>query len=296
MSQSLPLAALHTFVEIVRFGSMKQAAEALCVSPGAVSQQIRNLEARLAAPLFVRSGRELVPTDAARGLYERVAPHFREIGSAWRDLHGSQGRAARLTVTTTASFATNWLIPRLAGFQAAHPELEISIESGPDVVDLRRGFADMAIRHGLGDYPGHAAFALWAPELWPVCSPALLDASRPIAAPADCLAYPLLQDADRADWMLWLRAHGIDDARATRGTRFGDDSLLLRAALAGQGIALVRDVYAHDDVAAGRLVRVSDRPWPTRFAYYAVCDATRRDEWQLVAFREWLASECRASA
>ncbi|WP_414447257.1 LysR substrate-binding domain-containing protein [Burkholderia sp. 22PA0099] len=288
MSSSLPLAALHTFVEVVRAGSMKQAAEALCVSPGAVSQQIRNLEERLAMPLFVRGARELTPTDAARAFYARIAPQFLEIGGAWDALRGEPGRGARLNVTTTASFAGNWLIPRLAAFQAAYPELDIEIDSGAALVDLRRGHADIAIRHGLGDYPGHAVWPLWAPELWPVCSPALLDSSRPVHEPADCLAYPLLQDADRADWTLWLRAFGTEDARASRGTRYSDDTLLIRAALSGQGIALVRDVYARDDVAAGRLVRVIERPWPTRFAYYAVCDAARRDEWKIVAFREWL--------
>jgi LysR family glycine cleavage system transcriptional activator len=102
----------------------------------------------------------------------------------------------------------------------------------------------------------------------------------------------LLQDADRADWPLWLAAHGVpDDPRAERGTAFEDDYLLIRAAVAGQGLALVPQEYACDEIAAGRLVQVLDKPWPARFAYYLVTlpDAMQRPEVQ--AFAEWIREE-----
>jgi LysR family glycine cleavage system transcriptional activator len=291
MSKSLPLAALHTFVEVARRGSMKQAADLLCVSPGAVSQQIRNLEDRLATRLFARSGRDIALTAAGRVLFEQLARGFDEIEAAWTSVHGAKRQVVRLTVTTTASFANTWLVPRLGAFKADYPEIEIAIESGARLVDLRRDYVDIAIRHGLGRYPGHAAFPIWTPELWPVCSPRLLDPARRIEHPADCLAYPLLQDADRADWMLWLRAQGIEDPGAQRGTSFSEDASLIRAAIAAQGIALVRDIYARDDVVAGRLVRVLEQPWPTEFSYYAVCSEARQDEWKITAFRDWLVRE-----
>jgi len=291
MAKSLPLAALHTFVEVARCGSMKQAAELLCISPGAVSQHVRNLEDRLAVRLFERTGRELELTGTGRALFDQLAGGFNEIEAAWASVHGANRRIVRLAVTTTASFANTWLVQRLGSFNAAYPEIEITVETRAQLVDLRRDYVDVAIRHGLGRYAGHASFRIWTPELWPVCSPQLLDPARPIGAPADCLAYPLLQDADRADWVLWLRAQGIEDARAPRGASFSEDALLIKAAVAGQGIALVRDIYARDEVAAGRLVRVLARPWPTELSYYVVCSEARQHEWKIAAFRDWLAQE-----
>ncbi|KWD77013.1 LysR substrate-binding domain-containing protein [Burkholderia ubonensis] len=288
MSKSLPLTALHTFVEVGRCGSMKRAAEANCVSPGAVSQQIKNLEDRLMIRLFTRTSREVELTAAGQALFDQLLPRFEEIEAIWSNGSAAIRRLSRLTISTTASFAGAWLIPRLGHFNAMHPNIEVSIESSPRPLDLRREYVDIAIRHGLGTYPGHSAFKIWTPELLPVCSARLLRPDRPIASPKDCLDYPLLQDADRADWTLWLRAHGIDDTRALRGTSFNDDSLLVKAAVSGQGIALVRDVYAKDEIASGRLIQALDLPWPTQFAYYVVCSDQRADEGKITAFRTWI--------
>jgi LysR family glycine cleavage system transcriptional activator len=291
MAKSLPLAALHTFVEVARCGSMKQAADLLCISPGAVSQHVRNLEDRLAVRLFERNGREIELTSTGRALFDQLASGFKEIEAAWSNIHGANRQVIRLTVTTTASFANTWLVPRLGSFKAEYPEIETTIETRAQLVDLRRDYVDIAIRHGLDSYLGHASFRIWTPELWPVCSPRLLDPAKRIEHPLDCLLYPLLQDSDRADWTLWLRAHGIEDPRAQRGASFSEDALLIKAAISAQGIALVRDIYARDEIAAGRLVRVLDRPWPTEFSYYVVCSETRQDEWKITAFRDWLVGE-----
>ncbi len=130
---------------------------------------------------------------------------------------------------------------------------------------------DVAIRHGLGDYPGLDVQALMAPPLIPVASPRLLAEGPEIREAIDCLAYPLLQESERNDWRLWLRAMGVeDDPRSERGPAFADDLLLVRAAEAGQGIALVREIHARAEIASGRLAVALERPWPSRFAYYAV--------------------------
>ncbi|MGU7770160.1 LysR substrate-binding domain-containing protein [Burkholderia sp. MR1-5-21] len=291
MSKSLPLSALHTFIEVGRCGSMKRAADVLCVSPGAVSQQIAKLEDRLMVRLFTRTSREVELTASGRALFEQLLPKFDEIEAIWSNGMATDLRVVRLTISTTASFADAWLVPRLGHFNALHPDIEIAVDSSPRLLDLRRDYVDIAIRHGLGTYPGHAVFKIWTPELLPVCSPRLLSPDRPIAGPQDCLGYPLLQDADRADWTLWLKAFGIEDKRAQRGTSFTDDSLLVKAAISGQGIALVRDVYVHDEIAAGHLVRALDLPWPTQFAYYVVCSDQRADEWKIDAFRTWIQRE-----
>ncbi|MBP6563581.1 MAG: hypothetical protein KA214_08930, partial [Neisseriaceae bacterium] len=123
-------------------------------------------------------------------------------------------------------------------------------------------------------------------------SPQLLQGRAGITAPADCLAYPLLQDSDRADWRLWLQAHGVgEDERAERGTSFEDDFLLLKAAEAGQGIALIQDVYAEESLANGRLVQALNRPWPARFAYYAVMLPQTVQRAEVALFVAWLQEE-----
>jgi LysR family glycine cleavage system transcriptional activator len=155
----------------------------------------------------------------------------------------------------------------------------------------------VALRHGLGDYPGLIAEAFLTSRLLPVGSP-ISSQGQPIVKPQDCLSYPLLQDADRADWPLWLRALGIRVAkdRATRGPSFTDDLLAIRAAVAGQGIALVRDVYVAEELAAGRLIVALDRPWPTLFSYYFVTRPEAQRQSKVAAFRAWVRGEAGQSS
>lgn len=128
--------------------------------------------------------------------------------------------------------------------------------------------------------------------LVPVASPGLLASHQTLSDPADCLHYPLLHDSDRADWPLWLRAHGVnEDARMQRGNAFEDDFLLIRAAEAGQGLALVPETYAQEEIAAGRLVQVLDRPWPARFAYYMVSRPGASQRPEIRAFMDWITQE-----
>jgi LysR family glycine cleavage system transcriptional activator len=291
MNPVFPLLALRAFSEVGRHGSIKRAAEALGVTSGAVSQQIRQLEDRVGVTLFVRSRHRMALTEAGVRIHPDLLTAFDQIERALRTLEATRARRT-ITISTVPSFAASWLVPRLGGFTARHPEIETRVEATSALSDLRRERVDIAIRHGLGDYPGLASESLMAPVLLPVASPALLAAGPTVLAPADCLAYPLLQDADRADWTLWLVAHGVpQDARAERGSAFEDDYLLIRAAAAGQGLALVPQEYAREEIAAGRLALVLDKPWPARFAYYLVtpAEASRRPEVQ--AFVDWIKEE-----
>ncbi|AYN22457.1 transcriptional regulator GcvA [Alcaligenes aquatilis] len=288
MNPVFPLQALRVFTEVGRHGSIKLAAQALGVTSGAVSQQIRLLEDRLGVTLFVRSHHKMSLSETGEQVYPVLLTAFDQIEQAMHTLDATKQRKT-LTISTVPSFAASWLIPRLADFKQQHPDIEIRVEASPTLVDLRRDNVDIAIRHGLGVYPGLQAEPLMAPVLLPVASPALLKDKPAIQEPADCLEWPLLQDADRADWALWLSAHGVkDDARADRGTAFEDDYLLIRGAIAGLGLALIPQEYAQDEIAAGRLVQVLDKPWPTRFAYYLVTlpDTTQRAE--VRAFSDWI--------
>lgn len=295
MAALLPLQALRTFVEVGQRGSIKAAAEALCVTSGAVSQQVRLLEDRLGIALFTRERQGLRLTEAGASVHPVLLQAFAQIDKAVDTLEAIKGRQT-LTVSTVATFAASWLVPRLGRFNERYPQIEVRVEATSALVDMRRDRVDVALRHGLGLYPGLEVTRLMAPVLVPVASPDLAAKGPVLKEPGDCLAYPLLHDCDRADWPLWLAAHGVpDDERAERGSAFEDDFLLIRAAAAGQGLALVPVEYAKDEIAAGRLVQVLDKPWPARFAYYVVTrsDAGQRSE--VRAFVDWIMEEANAA-
>ncbi|AEF91624.1 transcriptional regulator, LysR family [Delftia sp. Cs1-4] len=287
-----PLQALRTFVEVGQRKSVKAAAQALHVTPGAVSQQIRVLEDRLGVVLLERERLGMRLTEAGASVFPRLREAFLQIDQAMHDLESTKARRS-LTVTTVATFAASWLVPRLGRFKQLHPDIEIRVEATSELVDLRRDRVDVALRHGLGDYPGLEVLPLMAPVLTPVASPGFLKAHGAVIHEAgDCLGYPLLHDGDRADWPLWLKAHGVaDDMRAERGSAFDDDFLLIRAAEAGQGLALVPQAYAQEEIAAGRLIQVLDKQWPARFAYYAVTRPGAADRPEVRAFLEWIRDE-----
>lgn len=287
-----PLQALRTFVEVGQRKSVKAAAQALHVTPGAVSQQIRVLEDRLGVLLLERERLGMRLTEAGASVFPRLREAFLQIDQAMHDLESAKARRS-LTVSTVATFAASWLVPRLGRFKQLHPDIEIRVEATSELVDLRRDRVDVALRHGLGDYPGLEVLPLMAPVLTPVASPGFLKAHGAVIHEAgDCLSYPLLHDGDRADWPLWLKAHGVaGDLRAERGSAFDDDFLLIRAAEAGQGLALVPQAYAQEEIAAGRLIQVLDKPWPARFAYYAVTRPGAADRPEVRAFLKWIREE-----
>lgn len=294
MGRVLPLLALRAFAETGRHASVKRAAAAMGVTPGAVSQQVRLLEERLGITLFSRTRYGVELTEAGARAYPAILSAFDQLEAGLDALEASNASAS-VTVCTVPSFAASWLVPRLGRFTSRHPDIEVRVEASATLTDLRRERVDVAIRHGLGDYPGLESVRLMAPELIPVASPALLSAGASIAAPSDCLAYPLLQDSARADWRLWLKALGTqDDPRIERGPSFDDDFLLVRAAVAGQGIALVRDIYAREEITDGRLAVAIDRPWPSEFAYYVVTLPAAIERPAIAHFVQWLMEEAQA--
>ena len=288
MGAVLPLLALRAFTETARLGSLKAAAQQLGVTPGAISQQIRQLEERLGVSLLVRSRQGVRLTEAGARLHPGLSRGFGQIEGALADLQAMKVEQT-LTISTVPSFASTWLVPRLADFSARNPDIEVRVEATGKLVDFQRERVDIALRHGLGHYSGLESIPLLAPVLVPVASPALLASGPPISHPLDCLHYPLLQDSDRADWALWLQAHGVDvDSSARRGPSFDEELLLLRAAVTGQGIALVQDNHAREDLENGTLVIALDRPWPARFAYYAVSRPQALRQAHVQAFINWL--------
>lgn len=285
---------LQTFVAVARAGKMKQAADELALTPGAVSQRIRQLEEAAGQRLFARMRGGVELSAAGEAMFAALAEPFRAIEIVDRELDVRPSR--RVTVSTMPSFAATWLVPRLADFARQHPEIEVAIEATSRPIDLKREPVDLAIRHGLGKYPGLDATWLVAPELIVVASPELLSKGPPIEAPADCLAYPLLHDLNRRDWPMWFEALGIAAPHCTKGPAFSDNHLTVGAAIAGQGLALVRDIYADDGLRSGKLAKALTVRWPAQFAYYAVATVEALQKPGVRRFRDWLVEEARQEA
>jgi LysR family glycine cleavage system transcriptional activator len=288
MGAVLPLLGLRAFVETGRHGSLTAAADAMGVTPGAISQQLRQLQERLGVSLFDRTRHGVVLSAAGARVYPELLQAFDQIAQSLQTLERWETRCT-LRISAAPSFAAQWLAPRLGGFSALHPQVDVQLDASAALSNLRRDGVDIAIRHGLGRYPGLHAEHLLAPVLLPVASPALLAGAPTVSSVQDCLQLPLLQDADRSDWRLWFQALDLPvDERLERGPAFDDDLLLIRAAVAGQGIALVRDIHAAEELANGRLQVVIDQPWPQAFAYYAVTRADGEANAAIPAFMTWL--------
>jgi LysR family transcriptional regulator, glycine cleavage system transcriptional activator len=284
-------ALLQAFVAVARAGKMKQAAHELALTPGAVSQRIRQLEEAAGHRLFLRTRAGVELTSEGETMFAALAEPFRAIEA----VDGELGRppSRRVTVSTTPSFAATWLVPRLAKFTGRYPDIEIAVETGVRPVDLTREPVDLAIRHGLGKYPGLEATWFVAPELIVVASPEFLKGCAPLKRPADCLAFPLLHDFNRQDWPFWFEAHGVAAPNCKKGPAFSENHLIVRAAVAGQGLALIPDIYADDDLRSKKLVKALTVNWPVQFAYYAVATSEALQKPAVRRFRDWLVEETR---
>ena len=284
-------ALLQAFVAVARAGKMRQAAQELALTPGAVSQRVRQLEEAAGHRLFTRTRAGVELTAAGETMFAALAEPFRALEAVDGELGVVPSR--RVTVSAVPSFAATWLVPRLASFARRYPDIEIAVETGLRPVDLKREPIDLAIRHGLGRYPGLDATWLVAPALIVVASPDLLRDRPPLKEPADCRAFPLLHDLNRQDWPLWFEAHGVAAPNCKKGPAFSENHLIVRAAVAGQGLALVRDIYAADDLRSKKLMKALTVNWPLQFAYYAVTTSEAAQKPAVRRFRDWLIEEAR---
>jgi LysR family transcriptional regulator, glycine cleavage system transcriptional activator len=282
-----PLNALRAFEATARHLSMKDAADELCVTPGAVSQLIKALETDLGVALFRRANRAIFLTEAGQNYLPAIRNAFRQIGEATQGV-ATSADSGILTVSTTTYFASVWLIPRMEAFREACPGIDLQLRTGKGLADFARDGVDVAVRHGLGHHPGFASERLFAIEMAPVATPSLVARYSAPASPRDLLAWPHVHDADRKDWSLWFQAQGIEDFGAPRGPAFDDSGLLLQAVMAAQGAGLVPIAMAEREIDAGRLVRLVGQVWPAAFAYYLVYPKRSVHRPKVTAFRDWV--------
>jgi len=293
-----PLNALRAFEAAARHMNFSRAADELAVTPGAVSQQIQNLEDYIGGPLFKRTPKGLLLTDAAQTALPALREAFDRLAEAASLLTAvEEGR--RLTVSVAPSFAAKWLMPRLGRFEAAHPEIEVWVNTGLELVDFASGEIDLAIRYGSGRYPGLEVTHLLSETVSPVASPALLE-QHPLAKLADLGDLTLLHDgspdADEScpDWAMWLAARGVKGVDGSRGPRFNQSSLVIEAAVNGRGVALAKQTLAQADIDAGRLVQPFEDATAVDFAYFIVHPKAKARLKQVRAFTQWVTAEAEA--
>src|SRR6185437_1118941 len=271
------------------------AADELHVTQAAISHQIRGLEERLGIALFRRTGRGVLLTDAAQLYLSEITAAFDRLAAATMRLT-TQDANGVLNATVLPSFAAKWLLPRLGRFRAAHPEIDLRISSSPDIVDMTRGEFDVAIRGGHGRYPGMRVDLVARITMFPVCSPALIKGPHPLREPSDLRYFTLLHDEPRDLWRSWFSLVGITDIDATRGPGYDDSSMVVQAAIEGQGVAIARSALAAADLAAGRLVRPFGQSLPGDYAYWLVCPEATAERPKVAAFRDWVLAEAREAA
>jgi len=286
-----PLTALRAFEMTARARSVRRAAEALNVTPSAVSHQLRSLENALGVPLLHHVNRQLVLTEAGQLLLPGLQDGFARIEAALATLD-ARGRTGTLTVSMLSTFAVQWFIPRLPRFQKRHPEVEVHISTGARYVDLLREGMDAAIRYGDGRWPGLRADRLMGETMQPVCSPALLQSGPPLEKPADLARHTLLQTEARPDdWRYWLAGAGVPDIAPTHGMVFETTAFALTAALTGAGVAIAAREVVADALAASRLVAPFDHVYVRPGVYWLVCAEARAGEPKIAALRDWLLNE-----
>ena len=288
-----PLNALRAFEAAARHLSFTRAAEELHVTPAAVSHQVKALEDQLGIRLFRRLVRGLVLTDAGRAYLPGLTEGLDALARATDTLRET-GLKGLLTVSALPSLATRWLVPRLAGFGRLYPDIDVAVRADHHVVDFTSEDVDCAIRHGRGRYPGLRTDLLMTEEIFPVCSPKLLEGPRPLRRMEDLRHHTLLHDAVALPhepwltWAAWLRAAELTGVNPNRGPSFSDSNMLLQAAVAGQGVALGRTALTIDDLRAGRLVRPLPVSRPADCANYLVAPEATADQPKIAAFRAWL--------
>jgi DNA-binding transcriptional LysR family regulator len=277
--------------------SFTRAAEELFLTQSALSRQIQALESALGVALFVRRHRALALTRAGQMYHRDVSSFLDALAAATETLQGSV-RAPGLAMSTTVSFASLWIIPRLSNFRARRPDVEVFVSADDRLVDLTRGDIDVAIRYLPVETAPAGAVRLFGERMLPVASPALLKrAGDPLKRPADLARHVLLHldDPDGGmpwlDWRAWLAANGLPDLKPAGSLRFKLYDQVIQAAIGGQGVALGRIPLVAALLRAGTLVAPFARRYESTRGYYAVVAPHAQTRADVAAFVEWLRDE-----
>jgi LysR family glycine cleavage system transcriptional activator len=289
-----PLNALKAFEAAARSESFTRAAQELNVTQGAVSHQVKALEATLGIKLFNRERQRLVMTEAGRDYLAVIRDALDRIAAGTERLTQRQSSGV-LTISTSPDFAAKWLVYRLGRFAESHPEIDLRVSATAHQVDFAREDVDVAVRHGDGNWPGLDVVRLCSERLFPVCSPKIVSGRNRITTASDLLKFPLLRLEDWKTWTRWFAAAGVVEPVA-RGPVLNRASMLIDAAVDGQGIALARTALAAWDLINGRLVRPVDVSLKMSNTYWIVCPKATSSVPKITTFRKWLLAEAAEDA
>lgn len=292
------LPALRAFEAVCRTGSVRRAAAELFVTPAAISQQVKAMEADLGTQLVRRRGNGLELTEAAQAGSDSLTAGFRLIAQAVQQMRDHVA-VPQIRLSVDPVMAAHWLIPRLPRYRALPGSVDLLIEASRTLADFTRDQADAAIRFGTGPFPGLDAHRLFEESLFPVCSPKFLRGKHALRQPADLRHYTLLH-ADWSsrrgiwpDWPMWLAAAHVDEntVDGKSGPRFNDSMLVLEAAMSEQGVALVHGAAARGLIASKRLVAPFAQSVKSDFSYYFVCPERTARRGDIALLRDWLLAE-----
>ena len=298
MLHQLPsLDFLRGFEAAGRTLSFTRAAAELFVTQSALSRQVKALEDGLGVTLFERGHRRLALTAAGEAFHRAVTDSLRQLASA-AELARGQPREPGVTLTTTVSFASLWIIPRLASFRARHPDVEVFVSADDRTIDLARGEVDIAVRYLSEHNVPEGARRLFGERMLPVVSPQALRQPRtPLARPADLRNHVLLHLDDSEgilpwlNWPAWLTANGEPGLKPAGSLRFRMYDQLIQAAVAGQGVALGRLPLLAEHLNDGRLVAPFAKRYDSSRGYYVLMAPHAESRADVAAFVEWLGDE-----
>jgi LysR family transcriptional regulator, glycine cleavage system transcriptional activator len=288
MKRLPPLTTLPVLEAAARLKSFSAAAAELNVTHGAVSHQIRSLEEHLGVALFARVARRVELTAEGAMLAEAVRAALAKVAEAVEALSPAE-RERKLSISVLPSFGSRWLMPRLGKFLQANPQYEISVEASPRHANFIADGFDIAIRFGVGPWPGLHHEHLAEDTYFPVCSPKFRRGKLP-TKPAQLSGLPLFRP-DHENWDIWLGAAGLEIKTNYIGVDYNDATLSLQRAIAGEGIALTRRSLVGDDLTNGNLVKLFDYEAPSPYSYNLVCLPQHATSPKVRKFRDWLVGE-----
>ncbi|MCW5220162.1 transcriptional regulator GcvA [Verminephrobacter aporrectodeae subsp. tuberculatae] len=286
-----PLNALRAFDAIARHLTVAKAADELNVTPSAVSHQLRTLEAALCVQLFCRNKTRLKLTQHGEALWPSVRSAFQMIAHAAAKL-GDPAMVGHLVVSAPEGLSSRVLARHIGEFLSAYPEVRFRLIASNEDKDVYSCAVDLCIRYGSGIWSDRQVRLLTHVELFPVCSPALIDDHRSIRCIDELRHHPLLCEDGSTEWTRWLLGADVPLADF-RMCAMGNAHIAMEAAVRGQGVALGNSLLVGDDLAEGRLVRLFERSVPAKHAYYLVCRHETSESPLVAAFTEWILARVR---
>ena len=293
-----PANSLVVYECAARHLSFTRAAEELRVTQAAVSRQVQLLEAHLGVRLFERRHRAIELTPQGQHFQQAVSIGLAHVASAADELRRELD-TADVTISSSVTFASYWLMSRIAKFRAQFPEVDVRLVASAKARDLATTGIDLAIRYGRGEWPGAVADKMFENEIFPVCAPSYLGERAPLERLSDLDQATLLHltqyDRNWVTWETWFREFGLGEPPRGRGLFFDNYMILLHAAVRGEGVALCGGRLAEDLIARGELVRPIDASLHSEFSFYLLHPAGRPLRPDAARFRDWLLSEAQGN-